>query len=54
MSSTFNRLAYGRIATTRLVLTYCVGILAGAGAALGLLAALGAPGGLTPQGSAAR
>jgi hypothetical protein len=43
MSSTFNRLAYGRIAALRLVVTYLVGISVGAENAVALLAAVGAP-----------
>ena len=43
MSSTFNRLAYGRIATVRLVAAYAVGIGAGVLLAVALLALVGAP-----------
>ena len=43
MSSTFNRLAFGRIATVRLLATYLVGIAAGVLLAVALLALLGAP-----------
>jgi hypothetical protein len=43
MSSTFNRLAYGRIDTIKLLATYAVGIGAGALLAVALLALVGAP-----------
>jgi hypothetical protein len=43
MSSAFNRLAYRRIETVRLLAAYLVGIAAGALVAVALLALLGAP-----------
>lgn len=40
MSSTVTRLAYGRIATGRLIVTYAVGIVVGAALAIALLSAI--------------